>query len=264
MNVFLQELRFHRKTLLIWNLSLFTSLVLMLLIYPAVMSEGEAYLQILESLPPELLEAFSINFDTFLSFNGFLGYIETYLLLALCVLAMNLGLSALGKEISGKTADFIMTKPITRRRFLTQKILSGLTLLSLTNLFLSSSTVIMSLLLEKEERNLQVLLLILFAGFILQILFFTLGILLGIVRKRIRFITSLSLSFIFIFYILGMVSQIIKNDFLSYFTPFRYFDFNQIILNSSYDLNYLLLSVILILLFTALSYLLIQRKEIHA
>src|SRR5690554_4228562 len=164
MNVYLQELRFQKKSLLIWNLSLFLSLVLMLLIYPAVMSEGEAYLKILQSIPSELLEAFSIDFDTFLSFNGFLGYIYLYLLLALCVLAMNLGLSVLGKEISGKTADFILTKPMTRRRLLTQKNLSGLTLLLLTNLFLNTVTVIMRLFLEKEDRDLRVLLLILLAG----------------------------------------------------------------------------------------------------
>jgi len=264
MNIYLHELRFHKKTLLIWNFSLFITLVLMLLIYPAVLSEGEAYVKILDSLPPEFLEALSIDFDTFLSFNGFLGYIYTYVLLALCVLSMNLGLSALGKEISGKTADFILTKPVTRRSFLSQKLFSGLTLLTLTNLFLGLSTGIMGILLEKEDRDPQGLLLILLAGFILQILFFTLGMLIGILRKRIRFITSLSLSIVFTFYILGMVSQIMKKEYLRYFTPFRYFDFNQILMKSGYELNYLLLSILLILGFTAMSYLLLERKEIHA
>lgn len=263
MNVYVQELRFLRKSTLIWNLSLFLSLVLMLLIYPPMMEEGESFLKVLQSYPPEFLAAFSINFDTFMSFNGFLGYIQLYVLLALCVLAMNLGLSALGKEISGKTADFILTKPITRRRFLTEKILSALTILTLTNLFLGFTTVLMNFLLVKEDRNLKVLLLIYIGGFLIQILFLSLGLFLGILRKRVRFITSLSLSIIFIFYIVSMLSQILKKDFLNYLTPFRYFDFNQIILDSGYEMTYLLLSVVLILFFTALSYLLIQKKEIH-
>lgn len=264
MNVFLHELRIHKKNLLIWNLSLFTSIVLMLLMYPAMKSEGDAYFKILASLPEELLSAFSINFETFLSFNGFFGYIYTYILLALCVLAMNLGLSALGKEISGKTADFIMTKPLTRKSLLTEKIFAGLTMLTLTNLFLGASTWIMNILVDKEDSNLTALFLILLSGFILQILFYTLGILMGITRKRIRFITSLSLSTVFSFYILGMVSQIVKKEFLYYFSPFRYFDYNSIILESAYELKFLLLSLALIFCFIVLSYILLEKKEIHA
>lgn len=264
MNVFLHELRIHRKAILIWNLSIFTSLVLMLLMYPAMKSEGDAYFKILASLPEELLSAFSINFETFLSFNGFFGYLYTYILLALCVLAMNLGLSALGKEISGKTADFIMTKPLARRSLLTEKIFAGITMLILTNLFLGVSTWVMNVLVDKEDTNLTALFLILLSGFILQILFYTLGILIGIVRKKIRFITSLSLSTVFSFYILAMVSQIVKKEFLSYFTPFRYFDYNSIILDNAYELKFLLLSLASIFCFTVLSYVLLEKKEIHA
>lgn len=121
----------------------------------------------------------------------------------------------------------------------------------------------MNFLLVKEDRNLKVLLLMLGGGFLVQILFLSLGLFLGILRKRVRFITSLSLSIVFIFYIVSMLSQILKKDFLDYLTPFRYFDFNQIILDSGYEMTYLLLSVVLILFFTALSYLLIQKKEIH-
>ena len=264
MNVFLHELRVHKKNILIWNLSLFTSLVLMLLMYPAMKSEGDAYFKILASLPDELLSAFSINFETFLSFNGFFGYIYTYLLLALCVLAMNLGLSVLGKEISGKTADFIMTKPLARRSLLTEKIFAGLTMITLTNIFLGASTWIMNIFVDKENQNLSALFLILLSGFILQILFYTLGILIGIVRKRIRYITSLSLSTVFGFYILAMMSQIMKKEFLYYFTPYRYFDYNRIILDRAYELKFLILSLVLILSFTVLSYILLEKKEIHA
>ncbi len=263
MNVYLQEIRFHKKSLLIWNISLFTILVMMLLIYPAVMSEGEAYFKILETMPTDLLEAVSIDFDTFLSYNGFFAYFYNYLLIALCVLAMNLGLSALGKEISGKTADFILTKPFTRSSLLTEKILAAFTVLLLTNVFLGATTLLMNLLLTKEDRNLRVLFLIFLAGFILQVLFYTLGVFIGILRKRIRFVISTSLSTVFMFFILSILSQLLKKDFLNYITPFRYFNFNSIIATSGYDPTYLAISLILIALLTALSYIVFKKKEIH-
>ncbi len=195
MNVFLQELRFHRKTVLIWNVSLVLTLILMLFIYPAVMSEKASYEAILASLPPGLLEAFSIDFETFMSFNGFLGYTYTYMLIALGVLAMNLGLSALGKEVSGKTADFLMTRPISRVRLLTEKILAGITLLTLTNLL--------------------------------------------------------------------MVSQVVKKKYLFYLTPFRYFDFNRIIIDKGFELKYIAVSAAVIIIAASASYITLKQKEIH-
>lgn len=263
MNVFFQELRFKRKTVLIWNVSLALTLMLMLLIYPAVMSERASYEAILASLPPQLLEAFSIDFVTFMSFNGFLGYLYTYMLIALGVMAMNLGLSALGKEVSGKTADFLMTRPISRVRLLAEKILAGLTLITLTNILMGLTIWVMTLFLGVKDNDMTVTLLIILGGFIIQIIFYSLGILIGISRKRIRFITSLSLSFVFTFYILAMVSQVIKKEYLFYLTPFRYFDFNHIIVNRGFEMKYLGVSAALIVFAVASSFITLTKKEIH-
>lgn len=263
MNVFFQELRFHRNSVFIWNASLALTLVLMLLIYPAVMSEKASYEAILASLPPGLLEAFSISLDTFMSFNGFLGYTYSYMLIALSVFAMNLGLSALGKEVSGKTADFLMTRPISRVRLLSEKILSGITLLTLTNIILLLILWVMTLILGVEDNPMNITYLILLGGFIIQIIFYSLGILVGVSRKRIRYMTSLSLSFVFTFYILAMVSQVIRKEYLFYLTPFRYFDFNQIILNKGFELEYMAVSAAVILTALAAAYITLKKKEIH-
>ncbi|WP_312653583.1 ABC transporter permease subunit [Proteiniclasticum sp.] len=263
MNVFFQELRFHRKTVLIWNVSLSLTLILMLFVYPAVMSEKASYEAILASLPPGLLEAFSISFDTFMSFNGFLGYTYTYMLIALGVLAMNLGLSALGKEVSRKTADFLMTRPISREKLLSEKVLAGITLITMTNLILGLCIWAMTLVLGVEDSDMGVTLLIILGGYIVQIIFYALGILVGISRKRIRYITSLSLSFVFSFYILAMVSQVVKKEYLFYLSPFRYFDFNYIILNRGFALKYIAVSAAVTVISLGSSYIILKKKEIH-
>lgn len=264
MNVYLEELRSHRKSLMIWILSLLFSLLLMLFMYPAVMSEKDAYEKILQSLPPELLEAFSVNFDTLLSFNGFLGYIYGYLLIALGILSMNLGLSAIGKEVSGKTADFLMTKPLSRKRLLGEKSLAGLTMILITNAVIAATLWGMNLVLNAGEKKLSVMFLIILAGLMIQLLFFTLGLFLGVTMRRIRMITSMSLSYVFSFFILSMVAQVVKKDFLDYFTPFRYFDFNDIILQEAFQGKFLLLALLLILMLAASSFLILEKKEIHA
>lgn len=264
MNVYLEELRSHGKSLLIWILSLVLSMTLMLLMYPAIMTDKAAYERILLSLPPELLEAFSLNFATLLSFNGFLGYIYGYLLVALGILSMNLGLSAIGKEINGKTADFILTKPMSRTRLLAEKALAGLSMIIITNVVLAVTAWGMNLLLNDGEKNLGIMFLLLLAGFLIQLLFFSLGLFLGVMKRRIRMITSISLGYVFSFYILSMVAQVVRKDYLDYFTPFRYFDFNDIILQGGFQMNFLLLSVFLILVLTASSFLTLEKKEIHA
>ena len=77
-------------------------------------------------------------------------------------------------------------------------------------------------------------------------------------------ITSMSLSYVFSFFILSMVAQVVKKEFLDYFTPFRYFDFNDIILNESFQGKFLLLALAIILTLTASSFLILEKKEIHA
>lgn len=264
MNIFWHELRKNRRAALLWILALCGTLFLFLLMYPAMVEEGDAYLKILEGYPPELLAALSINAKLLLTFEGFLSYVDLYLFLALAVLAMNLGLRLLGKEISGKTADFLLTKPRRRFALFTPKLLSGLSILLVTNLFLLLTATLAEALLKEGPRDLRLLLFLQLAGFLLSLLFYAFGAFLGVLLRKIRFTVSLALSTVFGFFALAMVSQILDKAYLTWFTPFRYFELMPILENRHLDGPYLLLSLLLTVFFTGAAYALLERREIHA
>lgn len=264
MNIIIQEIKNNRRFMMVWTFSLAAILIVFMLIYPAMLDQASAYKEILSGFPKEVMEALSINIDLLLSYNGFYGYIYIYLMIALGVMGMILGLNMFSKEITGKTADFLLTKPLTRTKLITNKILAGFWIILMTNIILILIAIILKLILSDNQEGLKAMILIALSGFFIQLIFFSLGLFIGILRKRIRFISSFAMSVVFGFFILSMVSQIMDEKALYYFTPFRYFDTNTLILKGAYESEYLVLSLILILVFLGLSYVVFKKKDIHA
>ena len=264
MNIIVQELKNSKRFMIVWTFSLASILVVFMLIYPAMLDQASAYKEILAGVPKEVLEALSINIDLLLSYNGFYGYIYIYLMIVLGVMGMILGLAMFSKEITGKTADFLLTKPLTRTKIITNKIIAGIWIILMTNIILILIGISLKLILSDNGEELKAMLLISLSGLITQLIFFSLGLFIGILRKRIRFISSFAMSVVFGFFILSMVSQIMEEKALFYLTPFRYFDANTLILKGAYESKYLLLSFIIILVFLSLSYVVFKKKDIHA
>jgi ABC-2 type transport system permease protein len=98
----------------------------------------------------------------------------------------------------------------------------------------------------------------------IQLIFFSLGVLIAVISNRIRSVVTISISTVMAFFIASMVSNVIKEDKLRYFIPFQYFNFNEIIKSGGYDMLYVYLSLGIFAVFTAFSFFLFQRKDIHA
>lgn len=263
MPLFSSTLKSEKKALLIWALSLTVTLVLFLFMYPSILKEKEAYEKILAVYPKEVLEAFAIELDTLLSFHGYLGYVYGYLLLALGIYSMRLGLTAIGKEISRNTSEFLFTKPVKRSRVLLEKNLAAFLLM----LFLTLSLLLAALFMEylyAEKNKPGITFLIVFSAFFLQLLFYSLGLLMGILKRKVRFFSSSAIGVVSSFYIFSMVSQVLQKDYLRFFAPFRYFNVSEIMRSSSYDTKFLLLSLFLTSLLLLLSYTALERKALSA
>lgn len=82
--------------------------------------------------PPAVLAALNLKVEIFFTIYGFFSYFLTFGWLIASVQAMNLGVSIVSKEVAGKTADFLLTKPITRARMLTEKLAAITTLILIT------------------------------------------------------------------------------------------------------------------------------------
>jgi ABC-2 type transport system permease protein len=263
MNIYLHELRSYRKSTLVWIVSIVAATALFMAMFTVFSRSSEDILGIFKGFPDAVLKAFGMDPETMASLPGFYSFILTYLVLCGAVQAMNLGISALGREASGKTADFLLTKPVTRARVITAKLLAVLTLLVITGAFFSLAATVAAFSVS-AGFDCGRFLMMTATFFYLQILFASLGFLVSVLVPKIKSVLPVSLSTVFGFYIVGMVGAALGDDRIYWLTPFKYFDPAYIAQNAAYQAKYAVVAAAVFALCVAAGYIVYGRKDIHA
>lgn len=264
MNMFLHELEAYRKSTIIWTFALVALVILFLSMFPSISREAEEFKKILEGFPEGLRMALGLSVANIGSILGFYSYIFLYISLVGAIQAMNLGTSIVSKEVSEKTADFLLTKPVTRTKIMTSKILAALTSLVITNVFYLVAATMMASLVETKEYSTKIFLLLSLTLFFLQLIFLAMGIIVSVVVPKIKSYLPISLGTVFAFFIIGALASTTGDDALRYITPFKYFDFAYIVKNSSYESSFMIVAIGFIAITIIASYFIYSKRDIHA
>ncbi len=263
MNIFVMELKANLRSLLTWG-------VVVILFVSLGVSKFSAYyenpdmLAILDSLPPALLAAFNLQAFNLTTLSGFFGVMFTYYALLLSIAATMWGSDIISKEERDKTVEFSLTLPVTRSHLVTSK--TGAAVVNCTGLLLITWGVsLASVQLYHPEANFYSFLnLCMFALFMMQLTFLSIGIFLGCAMKRYKQAGSLAVSVLLGTYFLSIISTLDNNlDFLKYFSPFRYFDASVLLHESRIDLTSLGLSLVIILFSMAGAYLTYAKRDLY-
>jgi len=264
MNMFLHEFKSYRKSTIIWTFSLIILVILFMSIFPAFSKETEAFKEIMKGFPEPVRKAMGISIDSISSVLGFYSYIFLYTTLCGAIQAMNLGTSIVSKEVRGKTADFLLTKPVTRGKIMTSKLMAALACLVITNVaYLVVSTIMVSFVATKEYSY-KIFFMISITLFFVQIMFLVLGIIISVVMPKIKSVLPISLGTVFTFFIIGMFVATTGDNAMRYITPFKYFDTTYIIKNSSYEGSFIIAEAVFIILAITASYVVYYQKDVHA
>jgi ABC-2 type transport system permease protein len=264
MNMFLHELKAYRKSTIIWTLSLVALAVLFLSMFPSFSKDAEEFKKLLEGFPVELRKAIGLSIDSIATLIGFFSYAFLYLKLAGAIQAMNLGTSILSKETREKTADFLLTKPVTRAQVVTSKLMAALVSLVITNIVFIAATFMMASIVVGDNFNKEALFLIAASLFLLQLIFMALGIVISVIFPGIKSVISVSLGTVFGFFMLGMISSTTEDEALRYLTPFNYFDTTYITEHASYEASFLMTGALVIMAAVIASYYLYAKKDVHS
>jgi ABC-2 type transport system permease protein len=122
-----KELKDNLKSFIIWTTIIITFSVMMIVVYPSFSSDMEAINEMMKNFPEAMLKAFNmdkITFDTAIGYFATEGYMFVTILGG-CFSAILAG-SIISKEESDNTAEFLLTKPITRNKIVTSKIITTL------------------------------------------------------------------------------------------------------------------------------------------
>ena len=136
MNILLHEIRQYSVSAIIWILSLTSIVGLFILMYPTFTANSDMY-SVIENLPEVVrrLFGFSNEFSTFPSFFVISLQLAT---LGAAIQALTISIGVVSKEIQGKTAEFIYTKPITRTRILLEKLVATVIIVLLTQFLIKT------------------------------------------------------------------------------------------------------------------------------
>ncbi|PLR85574.1 ABC transporter permease [Bacillus canaveralius] len=264
MNMYLHELKAYRKSTIIWTSALIVLVVLFLSLFPTFSKDAEEYKQLLEGFPAELKKAIGLSVDSLATIIGYYSYAFLYIKLCGAIQAMHLGTSIVSKESREKTADFLLTKPVTREKIITSKLLAVITSLAVTNVVFIAATLLMASLVKTEQFSAEILLMISITLFFIQLIFLALGFIVSVIFPKIKSVISVSLGTVFGFFMIAMISSTTEDAALRYLTPFNYFDSAYIVENASYERAFLFTGAAFFIAAIAASYIIYGKKDVHS
>jgi len=263
MNIFLRELRSNRKSLIIWS-------VIVILFNLVGFSKFSAFyenpelLSIIDSMPPAMISALSMNAFNLTTVTGYFGIMVVYFGLVLSIAAVMWGTDIISKEERDRTVEFSLTLPVTRAKVVTAKIAAVVVNCIILLLITWGSTLINAQNYSPDVVFYKFVAISMLAFFLLQMIFLALGIFLGCAMKRHKRAGSVAVSILLTAYFASVISGLSeKLDFLKYVTPFKYFDAAFMLRENRIELVYILLSVAIIALCLVGAYTTYNKRDLY-
>lgn len=263
MNIFLNELKMNKKLTIAWSSALAILTIFFLSIFPSFANNSADWTKLLEGFPEGVRKAVGISLESITSLLGFYAYIFTYVTLAGSIQAMILGISIISEEVRDKTADFLLTKPVSRPSVLTAKLLSALTSLAITNTIFIVIANLMAQIVS-SGYDLKIFLLLSSSLFLIQLMFFAFGFLISAIMTKVKSAVAISLGTVFTFFIISGLGSVLGEERVNYITPFKYYDPSKIIQDGSFDFEFIIIEAIFIAVALFISYVIYTKKDIDA
>lgn len=263
MNIFIHELKAYRKSIVIWSTTLAAVSVLFILLFNLIMPDIEAFKTVMNSMPDVVRKLLISNVDMISTLEGFYSFFFVYIILCAAIQAMNIGVSILSKEVREKTADFLLTKPVSRMDIITAKLLAAFSCIVITDAIFLALT-LLSTLTVTIAFNMKIFLMVNLTMFFVQMIFFALGVLVSVMAKKVKSVVSISLSTVFGFFIISMLGSIIGDEAVRYISPFKYYDLPYIVQHAAYETRFTVIGVLFVIVAIVAGYWIYIKKDVHS
>ncbi|MER2599516.1 MAG: ABC transporter permease subunit [Caldilineales bacterium] len=263
--IFTHELRTRLRSVLIWSLGVAALMLLYFSFFPAFADQAALMKEMMARFPPQMSAAFGLDKLDLSTVLGFFSFVFLFAQLCLAIQAANYGFGLVSVEESELTADFLLSKPVSRGQILTSKLLAALGSLALTDLLVwAACLAAVSLFNAGRSYDAATLRLLLLSLIPFQLFFLAVGLIISLLVKRVRSVTPYALGLAFGAYVLSAFSGIFGDVKLELITPFKHFDAAAIVSSGALNTPLALTSMAVVLLALAASYWLYIRRDIHA
>ena len=255
------ELKQSKLSFLIWTLSIGFMIALCVFLYPEMSSQMEDVTDIFASMG-SFTAAFGmdrLNFGTLIGFYA----VECGSILGLggAFYAAFCAVAVLSKEEREKTAEFLLTHPVSRKRIVTEKLISVIILITAMNIIVYALAV-GSFAAIDETVPMKEMNLLHIAYYLMQIeiagICFCIS---AFVRKGS---IGIGLGMATILYFLNLVANITESaEFLKYITPFGYCEAADIIADGRLNITLITIGMAVTLCGIVRAYIKYTKKDIH-
>ena len=264
MNIYKHEFKMKLRSVLTWSVSLILLIFAFMSLFTSLAKDAELLNETMAALPPEMLTAFGMTGMDLSEVLGFYSFTFLFCQVCLAIQAANYGFGLVSVEETDMTADFLLAKPVGRTNILTNKLLAALTSLTITNAVVwISSFIAINMFRGDKDYDTQTLLLLLLSIIVFQLFFLSVGMVISLLMKRVRSVTSASMALAFGMYVLSAFAGMLGADSFDLITPFKHFEPNAIVSTGAYDTSLVMISVSAIVISLVGSYVLYAKRNIQ-
>ena len=265
-NLLLREMKRNSKSFLIWLMILVAINVCMLAAFGSVAEMAKDTEAMLSQYPEVFIKAMSLDkFDmtNILHFYASRSFIMVTLFGS--IYAVMLSSCILSKEERDRTIEFLISKPITRHNIVSAKLICIFIYILLFNLLFAVSNFIFMQIFKVNDFGLQPFILISLGGFLIHIVFACIGFLLSVFITRTKAIISVSFGIVFITYFFSILASVEESmSLFKYLSPFSYYGAEDLVINSTLNPLYLIITLVVCGLSIGMTYLFYSKKDITA
>ena len=261
MTIVKHELRQGKTTLLIWTVAIAFLLMICIFIFPEIQGDMDTMGALFGSMG-SFTAAFGmdrLNFGTLIGFYA----VECGNILGLggAFFASLTGVSILSKEEKDKTAEFLLTHPVSRVRVVTEKLAALLIQITAMNLMIFALSLV-SMRLIGESIPWKEVMLMHGAYFLLQLELA--GVCFGISAFLRRGSIGVGIGLAAVMYFLNLIANMTDHaKLLKYITPFGYCEGADLIAEGRLDAGYTAVGMLFACIGIAAAYWRYIQKDIH-
>lgn len=263
MNIFKRELRANLKSLLIWCAAQFFIIYAGMVKYGGFSGSAVDIEKMMEQFPKALLAVFGMGTVDMSKVDGFYSIFFIFFLLLAGIHASMLGVVLIAKEERDHAADFLYSKPVSRKRVITAKLAAGLFNILMFNLLTFVASIYCISLYNDGNPLAGKVAFLMSALLIFQVLFLCLGAAFGALLKTARKASALMTGVLLGMFFLSAAIDIDERiNFLKYLTPFKYFEAQSLLFGGSLPWSSLIICAVLTALALAVTYRLFGRRDL--
>ena len=265
-NLFLKELRKNAFSLIFWTVVITFLISVTMSVFQVFLENQTKVLGLLDILPKGVLQFKGIsNIGDLLSVLGFYAVNNViYMMVLGSIFSIVLASNILLKEEYEKTAEYLLTRPVTRSEVFLSKLCVLFLNIFLLNLVTALAGFISMELAKQAPFNIVSFLILSLYTFLLNLLFGSVGLFISTVIKRAKPVTTFSVGLVLVLYFIFTFSKITdKAAVIGYVSPFKYVDVEVIKTGYHLDIRNLVFFMGISLLLTGVSYWLYQKKDIY-